>query len=733
MANYDNLISAIKASIKPNGTQAITGQVLQDTLLSMVSQLGKNCAFGGVATPSTNPSTPTINTFYIATEAGTYTKMGGLVLADGEVAILSWNGTSWQKHTIDVVNESAINGGAYDISLFGKEAGAYNTGGTISWASSGFYRTNPIALRAGDEVSVTTTSTVNVSVFSEVDEAGNYVFTLMNGVNSGSTTFTYKADRDIRLVVSFVQQVGHIRRTGLISSVNRTLNLVAGNISPISGFGKIDGYYKVDGSFSSQSGLYHTAPIHLNAMDIVSVTTKSTSTMSVISKVTEEGSYISTLIQGVDSNSSTFEYEATEECYVVVSFINSEGYVEYRDIRSALNRVASADNRRVTMLAIGDSLTAAGKWQIEVGKIINADVRTHALGGIGIVSMVDGIDTLPALSPSDVEDVDIVCLFGAFNAYRTALDNLGVTTDMYPDQPTFIGQLNYALKRIYECAKEVGNDDLRVVLISPYNFGGGSYCGDTGLTAGVKMLDGFEKASLRHSAQLIDLLHNGQIAEHNWDVYCAGAGTINTTYLAYDSRKPYGEVSKFPNTSLIPSDNKKEVNIVNCGINDGGWRYGDGAFYWIGSFFHTNPILLKAGETVSITTASTENVAVFVEVLEDGTYVKDLTRGVDKRTYTYTAQETMYVSVSFVQQDGYVSILPNSTLINGMLALVASDNSYGYTYSEWNNGSWTHNITPWSGAKYPPYAYLWRDYIHLNDEGHKRIAKYIASQLKPIK
>ena len=100
MANYDNLISAIKASIKPNGTQAITGQVLQDAMLEMVSQLGKNYAFGGVATPSTNPGTPTTNTFYIATEAGTYTNMGGVVLNASEFAVIAWNGTVWSKHTV---------------------------------------------------------------------------------------------------------------------------------------------------------------------------------------------------------------------------------------------------------------------------------------------------------------------------------------------------------------------------------------------------------------------------------------------------------------------------------------------------------------------------------------------------------------------------------------------------------------------------------------------------------
>ena len=100
MANYETLIASIKDAIKNNNKQAITGQMLQDAMLEMVSQLGKNYAFGGVATPTTNVGTPTTNTFYIATEAGTYTKMGGVVLNASEFAVISWNGSAWTKHTI---------------------------------------------------------------------------------------------------------------------------------------------------------------------------------------------------------------------------------------------------------------------------------------------------------------------------------------------------------------------------------------------------------------------------------------------------------------------------------------------------------------------------------------------------------------------------------------------------------------------------------------------------------
>lgn len=109
MANYDNLIASIKDAIKNNNKQAITGQVLQDAMLEMVSQLGKNYAFGGLVKPSTNPGTLTVNTFYIATAAGTYSNFGGAVLSDGELAFISWNGEKWQNDKISIGQNNAVN------------------------------------------------------------------------------------------------------------------------------------------------------------------------------------------------------------------------------------------------------------------------------------------------------------------------------------------------------------------------------------------------------------------------------------------------------------------------------------------------------------------------------------------------------------------------------------------------------------------------------------------------
>lgn len=101
MANYSQLKTAIADVIKTNGTQAITGQVLQDVLNSIVSVIGANYQFAGAATPSTNPGTPDQNVFYFATQLGTYSNFGGISITERSLFVFLWNGT-WTN--IDLLN-----------------------------------------------------------------------------------------------------------------------------------------------------------------------------------------------------------------------------------------------------------------------------------------------------------------------------------------------------------------------------------------------------------------------------------------------------------------------------------------------------------------------------------------------------------------------------------------------------------------------------------------------------
>lgn len=96
MANYANLKAAIQEVITTNGNNEITGALLQQSLLSLIDSLGAGYQFMGIATPSTNPGTPDQNIFYLASNAGIYSNFNNIVLGEGEVAILQYNGT-WTK------------------------------------------------------------------------------------------------------------------------------------------------------------------------------------------------------------------------------------------------------------------------------------------------------------------------------------------------------------------------------------------------------------------------------------------------------------------------------------------------------------------------------------------------------------------------------------------------------------------------------------------------------------
>ena len=96
MANYSNLINSIKAVIKQNGTNDITGQLMQDVLVTMTNTIGRFAAFAGTAMPSTNPNNPDQTVYYLTSIPGTYVNFGGIVVPpDRLVALHNISGT-WE-------------------------------------------------------------------------------------------------------------------------------------------------------------------------------------------------------------------------------------------------------------------------------------------------------------------------------------------------------------------------------------------------------------------------------------------------------------------------------------------------------------------------------------------------------------------------------------------------------------------------------------------------------------
>ena len=107
MANNTDLKAAIAQVIKTNGNNEITGKILQNSLVSIINQLGGGATFVGIATPTTNPGTPDANVFYLASATGTYTNFDAITVA-GEFTVLTNRSGSWAAIGTGVPTNAAI-------------------------------------------------------------------------------------------------------------------------------------------------------------------------------------------------------------------------------------------------------------------------------------------------------------------------------------------------------------------------------------------------------------------------------------------------------------------------------------------------------------------------------------------------------------------------------------------------------------------------------------------------
>ena len=107
MANYQLLKADIDAKVYQNGQQEITGANLNSVLNEMVTTLGAEYQFAGVATIDTNPGTPDAKVFYIANGKGTYTNFGRLEVTEDEVVVLYYD-TEWHKVATGIASQAKL-------------------------------------------------------------------------------------------------------------------------------------------------------------------------------------------------------------------------------------------------------------------------------------------------------------------------------------------------------------------------------------------------------------------------------------------------------------------------------------------------------------------------------------------------------------------------------------------------------------------------------------------------
>lgn len=109
MGNYEQLKRAVSKVIKTNGNQEITGAILQNVLKSIVSVIGENATFAGIAIPGTNPGTPDANVFYLTTTDGIYVNFGNIQVNPNELAIIYTDNSIWRVYRLNVLTNKSIN------------------------------------------------------------------------------------------------------------------------------------------------------------------------------------------------------------------------------------------------------------------------------------------------------------------------------------------------------------------------------------------------------------------------------------------------------------------------------------------------------------------------------------------------------------------------------------------------------------------------------------------------
>lgn len=297
MATWQTLKAAIANVIKTNGNQEITGQVLQNVLNNIISNLGANATFANIATPSTNPGTPDGPVFYLATQSGTYSNFGG-VIVENEATILLYNGSTWVKKTTGIaLTENVLNLVAKSTIIDPQTLSSYN-------------KINPDRLILGKSIRPT-----NGSVY---DLAGSFVSDFINvlGVDKVYSQIyangnMYAYDENFTLI-SYVQHSGteytlpentkYIRLAGKQSLIGgNSLYLYLKNDTTYYAYGITEDKIYTDEKMTDVEGLVNGVKALINIRDTGN---------QYINKI----NYVTDFIDGIAINSAGKEQSVAAAC-----------------------------------------------------------------------------------------------------------------------------------------------------------------------------------------------------------------------------------------------------------------------------------------------------------------------------------------------------------------------------------------------------------------------------------
>lgn len=220
--------------------------------------------------------------------------------------------------------------------------------GTLVTASIGMY-TTPIAVFLGAHIKLSCADISTTYAFiTRVDSEGNFINVVQAGLSDSSQLKDYDVTLDFdgyisiscrtlsAKLVKIISAGMYDVVSGTLTSINSKVSELGESISDISDIvspeplqltsdNTTDNYYwSIGGNLASLNGYLYSDPIRVTKGCKVTTTeaVNEASAVSVVSKVTSDNSYISTLVAG-NSTSTTYNYEIQEDCYISISAYDS--------------------------------------------------------------------------------------------------------------------------------------------------------------------------------------------------------------------------------------------------------------------------------------------------------------------------------------------------------------------------------------------------------------------------
>ena len=430
---------------------------------------------------------------------------------------------------------------------------------------------------------------------------------------------------------------------------------------PSSDYTKLDGMFNASGSITGASSYWHSSPIRLLNGETIKMVRAIHSPTQAIALVDRDGNWLEHVVPAV-SGVMEYEYTATEDCYVSVSYLRSgDGYREL--ISLTITSPGLADKVDIVEAEITDVKAAQQEQQAQIASTSEQLIQHSTALAEHATNISANAQQIEELREKQVEDSEKLA------EHEQQLESFNSSTRDIPssDYTKLDGMFN-ASGSITGASSYWHSSPIRLLN------------GET-----IKMVRAIHSPT--QAIALVD--RDGNWLEH---VVPAVSGVMEYEYTATEdcyvsvsylrSGDGYRELISLTITSPGLAD---KVDIVEAEITDvkaaqqeqqaqiasmsekldviayvvtdippssydklDGDVNASGSIVAPASYWHSSPIALANGETIHMATQLRGAMAI-AETDASSTFYKSLIRHDDSKEYYYTATRDMYISVGYLK------------------------------------------------------------------------------------